>query len=293
MRLDHILGGFVLIALAAGTGAGCSSESSATAGDGGPDASGNGGAAGGSAGGKGGASSGGKGGASAGGKGGAGTGGKGGASAGGVGGKGTGGAAAGGAGGKGAGGTSAGGASAGGTTASGGAGGAPVEAGKPCTGSLCSSACAACEKQQCALAASTSGASGSTDCCDAPSTLAGHPAAAGPALGIDKGLLFADVLACYRRENCAVLGGTANAPSSVEACYCGATVPFNTCAGGTVQGPCKDAIEAAAETTKADQVLARMLDPQYAAGAAIRRIAFCDQDIFCRASCYPGVDAGP
>jgi cysteine-rich repeat protein len=121
--------------------------------------------------------------------------------------------------------------------------------------------------------------------------LAGQ-ASAGPALGLNKSELCADVMACVRRTGCSTIAYAGS--GGVEACYCGAGVDISVCLSGTPAGPCKDDIEAGAESVSPTDVGARFLDVSYAAGAALKLVARCDQKA-CLSRCDPSAkaDAGP
>jgi cysteine-rich repeat protein len=117
-------------------------------------------------------------------------------------------------------------------------------------------------------------------------------AAAGPALGLNKSDLCADVIACVRRTGCATVAYAGS--GGIESCYCGAGVDISVCLSGTPAGPCKDDIEAGAESATPVDVGARFLDVSYATGAALKLVARCDQKA-CQPQCDPSAarDAGP
>lgn len=112
----------------------------------------------------------------------------------------------------------------------------------------------------------------------------------GPAQGVAKADLCAEVIACIRKSDCAYSPADplSGLDDGVSGCYCG-DATFAECIQQQTKapnGPCKAEIEAAAETTTPKTVGVRGLNPSYALGGAFSLIKFCDQDpALCLSSC--------
>jgi hypothetical protein len=93
---------------------------------------------------------------------------------------------------------------------------------------------------------------------------------AGPKAGDTKADLCLQLLTCVRRTGCVTksMGQT-----DMTDCYCGTGVDSNDCFSGAVTptGPCKDDVEAAAESTKLSDINNNFFDPMFATGALFNR----------------------
>ncbi len=105
--------------------------------------------------------------------------------------------------------------------------------------------------------------------------------------GTPRKTLCQDVLTCVR-GNASCLGW--GATESVEPCWCGKDVGGVQCLSGMAAGPCKAAIERAAEpespaaSVVGEAVANRLTDPAFGLGAAVNLIQECDLQ-FCRGVC--------
>lgn len=106
-------------------------------------------------------------------------------------------------------------------------------------------------------------------------------AAAGPRKDAARADLCLAVLACVRGSGCAA--------ANPEACYCGAGISATDCGAGRAGGVCKAAIEAAAESTDAAEVRARLFNPLFAVGNAFALLD-CDRT-HCATECR--IKGGP
>ncbi len=107
-------------------------------------------------------------------------------------------------------------------------------------------------------------------------------AADGPRKGTARSALCEEVLACVRKTGCAP-----GARGVGNECYCGKDDVQKCITEATADGPCKEVIEAAAESTSPMTVGQRWGKAEFALGAAFRRVR-CAGDR-CRAECFPGV----
>jgi hypothetical protein len=114
----------------------------------------------------------------------------------------------------------------------------PAEGGKPST------ACLECQKREC------------WNLIDGCSTLSGD-AASGPSAGVPRKQLCEQMLECARSTGC-------DSPVSIG-CYCGQT-DVGSCLAGNAKGACRQAFEAAAESTDPSVVLKHLKDKSFASG---------------------------
>ncbi len=104
----------------------------------------------------------------------------------------------------------------------------------------------------------------------------------GPSKGLQsRASLCEQVLACVRKTGCAP-----GARGVGYECYCGNDDVQKCITQATANGPCRDVIEAAAESTSPMTVGQRWGKQEFALGAAFRRVR-CAAD-HCRAECFPG-----
>lgn len=90
-------------------------------------------------------------------------------------------------------------------------------------------------------------------------------AEAGPAKGVAKSVLCAELLDCFVRTKC-VPFDPSMVSQAFDHCYCG-DAGF-ACQTGSPKGPCVAQIEAAAESASFGDIGTRIGDPSYAAGRA-------------------------
>jgi hypothetical protein len=114
----------------------------------------------------------------------------------------------------------------------------------PASGGLPSPACLECQKREC------------WNLIDGCGSLSGN-AADGPAAGTPRKQLCEQMLECARSTGC-------DWPVSIG-CYCGQT-DIGACLAGKGKGACRQAVEAAAETTESGTVFQRLKDKAYASG---------------------------
>lgn len=136
-----------------------------------------------------------------------------------------------------------------------------------------SAACAACEHKH--------DDNPSNNCGGRCEALMGNTDGASPKPNVSRVMLCHEILDCFHRTHCA-------GPNySSSDCYCGAGADATACfENGTLKptGPCKDLIEAGAETTDFSDIAMRFSDATYAVGAALTMFETCDF-LYCDKEC--------
>jgi hypothetical protein len=141
---------------------------------------------------------------------------------------------------------------------------AGIQIGTACTKHT-TDACLACEQ-----------ASECIDIIDMGDTLTGDSGAGTPAAGVSKRQLYYEALQCARETGCGL--------PQTQQCYCG-TANTADCSAGQGNGPCKQIIERALETTTPTQIISNFQSLLRGGGVAMARIT-CDR-VNCQSQCFP------
>ena len=106
-------------------------------------------------------------------------------------------------------------------------------------------------------------------------------ASGGPAVGLEKRQLCDEALACFHRTNCHA--------NQLSDCYCGGDIDVATCSTTTrAAGLCKTELDRALQVeagASGATALSRLMNPQYAGGAAGFVAGYETADNACRAAC--------